>query len=81
MKRSSFIKVATASLVLPPLAMLTNYSPSGSKMCPLWLKGYKQEYEEYPKVAMLNWFRNVKSGLFIHYELNSLLGRGVGSIL
>lgn len=45
-------------------------------MMGLYLKNYKIIYKNNPKQAMLNWFMDAKFGLFIHYGLYSLLGRG-----
>ncbi|MBD2847667.1 alpha-L-fucosidase [Paenibacillus sp. IB182496] len=43
---------------------------------PSYLKGYESLYARNPREAALAWFRNARSGLFIHYGLYSLLGRG-----
>jgi alpha-L-fucosidase len=43
---------------------------------PWYLKGYEKRYEENPRRAALDWFRDARSGLFMHYGLYSLLGRG-----
>lgn len=44
-----------------------------SKM-PNYLKDYADLYEKDPRKANLEWFRNAKYGLFLHYGLFSLLG-------
>lgn len=74
MKRSSFIKIVSASAAISPMAMFLNCS--SSKNIPSFLKGYEQKYTKDPKAATLEWFRNAKFGLFIHYGLYSLTGRG-----
>ena len=43
---------------------------------PSFLRGYEQGYARDPKQAVVEWFREAKFGLFIHYGLYSLLGRG-----
>ena len=46
----------------------------GAKVAiPSYLKGYEKLYDENPRKAALEWFRNAKFGLFIHYGLYSLL--------
>lgn len=42
---------------------------------PSYLEGYEGFYEESPRGAGLQWFREAKYGLFLHYGLYSLLGR------
>jgi len=42
---------------------------------PSYLKDYAAQYAKAPREAALQWFRNAKFGLFIHYGLYSLLGR------
>jgi len=43
---------------------------------PSYLREYKDLYERNPRIAALEWFKNAKFGLFLHYGLYSLLGRG-----
>ena len=43
---------------------------------PSYLKGYETLYAQDPRAAGVQWFREAKLGLFIHYGLYSLLGRG-----
>ncbi|HNT36086.1 MAG TPA: alpha-L-fucosidase, partial [bacterium] len=42
---------------------------------PSYLHGFEQEYEQSPRQAAIDWFRNARYGLFLHYGLYSLLGR------
>jgi alpha-L-fucosidase len=74
MKRSSFIGIMSTTAALSPITMLMNCS--SSEKIPSFLKGYEQKYLEHPREAVLDWFREAKFGLFIHYGLYSLLGRG-----
>ena len=43
---------------------------------PSYLKGYEKLYAENPRGAALQWFKDAKFGLFVHYALASLLPRG-----
>lgn len=43
---------------------------------PSYLKGYEELYARDPRGAALQWFRDARYGLFLHYGLYSLLGRG-----
>ena len=42
---------------------------------PSYLKGYEKLYAADPRKAAIEWFREAKFGLFMHYGLYSLLGR------
>lgn len=42
---------------------------------PSYLKGYENLYQENPREANLEWFKNAQYGLFLHYGLYSLLER------
>ncbi len=41
--------------------------------CPLYLKQYQDIYVKDPKKAKMEWFKNARYGLFMHYGLYSLL--------
>jgi len=43
---------------------------------PSYLTDHKKEYQENPREANLNWFKNAEYGMFIHYGLYSLLEKG-----
>ena len=42
---------------------------------PGFLRGYEELYAKDPRAAAIQWFRDAKYGLFLHYGLYSLLGR------
>ena len=42
---------------------------------PSYLKDYESAWNENPRAAALQWFREAEYGLFMHYGLYSLLGR------
>lgn len=43
---------------------------------PSYLQDYQKEYRDNPKEANLKWFKNAEYGMFIHYGLYSILGKG-----
>ena len=45
------------------------------KSVPSYLQAYRATYASDPRGAALQWFREAKYGLFLHYGLYSLLGR------
>ena len=42
---------------------------------PSYLKGYEEIYSRSPRQAAIEWFRDTRFGLFLHYGLYSQLGR------
>jgi len=48
----------------------------GVTSLPSHLRGYETLYEENPRAASTEWFKSAAFGLFMHYGLYSLLGRG-----
>ena len=42
---------------------------------PSYLSGYEDLYATDPRQAAVQWFREARYGLFLHYGLYSLLGR------
>jgi alpha-L-fucosidase len=72
MNRRTFLKTSSAA------ALSTSVLGCSSKNSPVpsYLHDYADLYKNYPKQAALEWFRNAKFGLFMHYGLYSLLGRG-----
>lgn len=46
------------------------------QIIPSYLKDYKKEYEANARQANLKWFTNARYGMFIHYGLYALLGKG-----
>ena len=43
---------------------------------PVFLKEYAELYKKDPRSATMAWFKDAKFGLFMHFGLYSLLGRG-----
>ena len=75
MKRRNFIKTVSsagaATLLLPQFL-----SSCASGQVPPYLKNFADLYAAKPKEAALKWFVDAKFGLFLHYGVYSLLGRG-----
>ena len=75
--RRAFVKTlgvgGTASLLMP-LNYCTGFGKNNG--VPLYLKDYSELYKTNPKEAALKWFMEADFGLFLHYGLYSLLGRG-----
>ena len=42
---------------------------------PSYLRGFEKQYTANPRAAALEWFRQARFGLFIHYGLYALEGR------
>ena len=66
MERIKFIKLlrfGVASALVSPLLFSSCSNPN----VPSYLKGYEDLYADSPRKATLNYFRNAKFGLFIHY--------------
>ncbi|MCX7817721.1 MAG: alpha-L-fucosidase [Kiritimatiellae bacterium] len=59
------------------LTMAVAGAPAGATGCvPPHLESYADLFRRDPRAASLAWFRNAKFGLFLHYGLYSILGRG-----
>lgn len=43
---------------------------------PAYLNAYSEEYRKNPRAANLQWFKDARFGMFIHYGLYSQLGKG-----
>ena len=72
---------ATAQSILGPRILPAQDTVSATAMgapataVPSFLKDVEELYLQDPRKAALQWFRDAKFGLFIHYGLYSLLGR------
>ncbi|MGK7396922.1 MAG: alpha-L-fucosidase [Candidatus Cyclobacteriaceae bacterium M3_2C_046] len=80
MKRRNFIKSGTALAALSALGCSTSGTKTENninlKDMPKYLQGFEDIYRENPRQANLEWFKQAKFGLFMHYGLYSLIGRG-----
>ena len=77
LSRREFIKLsALTSSVFAVPSILSSCSSLSPGTPPTYLDNYASEYEKSPREAAIEWFRSAHFGLFIHYGLYSLLGKG-----
>jgi len=76
--RREFLKLAAtaipAAVALPSISL--NAATPKSTPMPSYLRGYEALYATDPRAAALQWFRDAKFGLFLHYGLYSQLKQG-----
>ena len=77
--RKQFLRnfsIATAAAFTAPLRTRAASAPSAKpdSAVPSYLRGYETLYRENPRAAAVEWHRNAKWGMFIHYALESLRG-------
>lgn len=77
LERREFIKsislTAGAAALAPQLLAATEWLKPA---VPAYLTDYSELYKKDPKKASLSWFRDAGYGLFMHYGLYSIWGRG-----
>jgi alpha-L-fucosidase len=76
MKRREMIKSGAAfagAALIGPAGFGCTFSVNDKKQIPSYLKGYEELYAEDPRKAAIQYFRDAKFGMFIHYGLYSLL--------
>lgn len=74
MNRRFFLQTlgtGAGTLLLPGTLRAAGTAPE----VPSYLKGHEKLFAENPRAAALQWFREAKFGLFLHYGLYSLEGR------
>lgn len=76
MDRRKFVQLAGIGASSLFAGSLLGCRASAAGSVPNFLKGYESAYRQDPLKASLDWFNDAKYGLFIHYGLYSLLGRG-----
>jgi len=67
------IGLGTAGLLVPGVSL---WAGQKKRVVPPYLKGFESLYAQDPRKAALAWFKQARFGLFFHYGLYSLLGRG-----
>lgn len=75
-RRELLLKGGAATLSAKPFSMWCASFDDPTGKVPRYIADYKQQYESDPHQAAIDWFRNAKFGLFMHYGLYSLLGKG-----
>ncbi len=73
MKRRNFIKLTGAGLTA---ALVPSIYSCNNSIVPAYLADYAWNYKSDPLGTSLQWFSDAKFGLFLHYGVYSLLGRG-----
>ena len=76
MNRRNFVKTVACGAGTIMISDGLRAAPATSSSIPSYLKGYEELYQKDPRAAAVKWFREAKFGLFLHYGLYSLLGRG-----
>jgi alpha-L-fucosidase len=76
MSRRQFIKVTTGTAAACILTNCTDRVQGAAKAPPSYLRDYKKTYWKNPREVAREWFAGAQFGLFMHYGLYSLLGRG-----
>ena len=69
MKSKSTITILLAFILLLGSCVSKSQTPE-------YLKAYSEQYSKNPREANLQWFKDARFGLFIHYGLYSQLGKG-----
>jgi alpha-L-fucosidase len=72
--RREFIRACVAGAACAALARVS--AAEKQTAVPAHLKGREEQFRTDPRAAAMAWFRDAKFGLFIHYGLYALLGRG-----
>ena len=74
MERRKFIELS--ALATTGAFLMTNcMSLKGTTYVPNYLNGVKDAYLKDPRQASIDWFKDARYGMFIHYGLYSILGR------
>lgn len=74
--RRAFIREAGAAALGITCADVARAEQKKDKAAvPSYLRGYEAQYAQDPRQAAVQWFRDARFGLFLHYGLYSLLGR------
>lgn len=64
------------SIVILLTAFVVSACNTESGVLPAYLKEYSSQYKENPRQANLNWFKEAKYGMFIHFGLYAILEKG-----
>ncbi|WP_372756127.1 alpha-L-fucosidase [Mariniflexile sp.] len=73
MDRRKFIELS--ALATTGAFLMTNCGVFQGNNIPLYLSDVKDDYKNDPRKASIDWFKDARYGMFIHYGLYSILGR------
>ncbi|MBL7134050.1 MAG: alpha-L-fucosidase [Phycisphaerae bacterium] len=73
--RRTFLIASGAAAAGALSSRISSSAQAKQTSVPSYLKGYESQYASEARAAAIEWFRNAKFGLFMHYGLYSLLGR------
>jgi len=74
--RREFLKITTSQAAAVTIGGCAVFNKKQSSAVPSYLKGYEKLYAQDPLKAALQWFKDAKFGLFMHYGVYSQLGEG-----
>ncbi len=76
--RRQFLKAGAAGALAAALGRCCSraWAAPAQGEIPSYLRGYEELWAKDPRAAALQWFREARFGLFMHYGVYSLLGRG-----
>ena len=75
LSRRDFIATAGAAALVATAGTARLAAAAKPPTVPSYLKGYEAAYATNPRAAAIQWFREAKFGLFLHYGLYSLEAR------
>jgi len=75
MRRRDFLGACAATAAVTGKTLLAREG-SGTEAVPGYLMGYEDVYAKNPRQAALQWFRDARFGLFMHFGVYSIVGMG-----
>lgn len=79
MNRRKYLELSllagAGAVLLPGCQSSTTSTTEENSSIPPYLKGLEERYKTNPRQTAIDWFRDARYGLFIHYGLYSILGR------
>lgn len=75
MKRREFLGACAAAAVVAGKGVLAD-ERAETVAVPNYLRGYEDVYRRNPRQASLQWFRDARFGLFMHFGVYSIVGMG-----
>ena len=69
----TIVKTVTLLLMMTLMGITAQKTAAQKKEVPSYLKGYEELYAKNPHAAAIQWHKDAKFGLFIHYCLGSMI--------